>query len=97
MISSCSAIRSIRSFMGGNGKPWARCSSTFQPVPTPSSIRPPEMWSAVTAFLASTAGWRKVAGETSVPSRTVDVIAARPHSVAHASSDPRDASPSTEP
>ena len=87
----------MRSCIGGNGKPYARCSASFQPVPMPSSIRPPEMWSAVTAFLASTEGWRNVAGETSVPSRTVDVIAASPHSVAHASSEPRDATPSTDP
>ena len=63
----------------------------------PSSIRPPEMWSAVTAFFASTEGWRNVAGETSVPSRSDDVIAASAHIVAHASSEPRDSSPSTEP
>ena len=34
-------------------------------------------------------GWRNVAGETSVPSRSVDVTAASPQSVPQASSDPR--------
>ena len=55
------------------------------------------MWSAVTADLARTDGWRNVAGETSVPSRSVLVVAASPQIVDHASSDPRVVSPSTEP
>ena len=38
------------------------------------------------ASLASTDGWRKVAGETSVPRRIVDVVAASAHSVPQASS-----------
>ena len=63
----------------------------------PSSTRPPEMWSAVTALFASTDGCRNVAGDTSVPSRTSDVIAASAQTVPHASSEPRDSTPSTEP
>ncbi len=55
------------------------------------------MWSAVTADLASTDGWRNVAGETSVPSRSVLVVAASPQIVDQASSAPRVVSPSTEP
>ena len=54
----------------------------------PSSTRPFEMWSTVVASFASTDGWRKVTGETSVPSRIVLVTAASPASVAHASSEP---------
>ncbi len=80
----------------GNGKPCARCSRSSQPVPMPSSMRPPEMWSAVTALRASTEGWRNVAGETSVPSRSCEVIAASAHSVPQASSEPRAPSPSTD-
>ena len=53
----------------GNGKPYAVCSSAFQPAPRPSSTRPPETWSAVAAAFASSEGWRNVTGETSVPSR----------------------------
>ena len=75
----------MRVLMSGKGKPYAACSSSFQPVPSPSSTRPPEMWSAVTASFASMDGWRKVAGETSVPSRSADVTAARPQIVPHAS------------
>ena len=37
-------------------------------------MRPPDTWSAVTTSRASTEGWRKVAGETSVPSLSVVVI-----------------------
>ena len=59
MISSCSSSTSIRSFIDRNGKPYAVCSISDQPVPSPSSIRPPEMWSAVVASLASTDGCRK--------------------------------------
>ncbi len=97
MISSCSASMSMRVRSGGKGNPCARCSASFQPVPMPSSTRPPEMWSAVTALRASTEGWRNVAGETSVPSRSRDVIAASADSVAHASSEPRPPTPSTDP
>ena len=57
----------MRSRWDGNGKPYARCSASNHPVPIPRSMRPPETWSAVTTSLASTEGWRKVAGETSVP------------------------------
>jgi hypothetical protein len=38
--------------------------------------------------LAKSEGWRKVAGETSVPSRSLSVIAASPARVAQASSEP---------
>ena len=63
----------------------------------PSSIRPPpEMWSAVTTFFASTDGCLKVAGETSVPRRRSEVTAASPAIVAHASREPRSALPITD-
>jgi hypothetical protein len=55
------------------------------------------MWSTVTAFFASTDGCLKVAGDTSVPSVMREVTAARPASVAHASSDPRSSSATTGP
>ena len=54
----------------------------------PTSSRPPEMWSTVTAIRARTLGWRNVDGETSVPSRIRSVRAASPASVVHASSEP---------
>ncbi len=62
------------------------CSRSFQPMPIPSSTLPPEMWSTVTALLASTAAGRNVTGETRVPSLIRSVTAARPASVVHASS-----------
>ena len=63
----------------------------------PSSIRPPpEMRSAVTTFFASTDGCRKVTGETSVPRRNVEVLAARPQIVAQASSELRSVCPITD-
>ena len=59
-------------------------------------MRPPEMWSAVVTSFASTDGWRKLDGETIVPSRSVEVCAASAHSVPQASSDPRSPSPMTD-
>ena len=55
------------------------------PDPSPSSTRPPEMWSAVATAFASTAGGRNVAGETMVPSRRTEVRAARPAMTVQAS------------
>ena len=57
-----------RSLIGGNGKPNASCSASIQPVPMPRETRPPEISYAVIEAFASTAGGRKVTGETSVPS-----------------------------
>ena len=96
MISSCSSSTSIRSFIDRNGKPYALCSISDQPVPSPSSIRPPEMWSAVVASLASTDGCRNDDGETIVPSRNVLVCAASAQIVPQASSEPRSPSPMTD-
>ena len=83
----------MRTGVSGNSKPWARCSPSCQPAPSPSSTRPPDTWSAVTTILASTDGCRKVAGETSVPSRMRLVRAASAARVAQASSDPRSGMP----
>ena len=73
----------------GTAKPKAVCSASCQPAPRPSSTRPPEMWSIAVTVLASTDGWRNVAGETSTPRRRRVVTAARPASVVQVSSDPR--------
>ena len=86
----------MRSPSGGKGKPYASCSGSLQPVPIPTSTRPPETWSTVATTLASSDGCRKVAGETSVPRRTVLVTAASAARVAQASSEPRSPRPSTE-
>ena len=88
MISACSSNTSMRSPSGAKGKPNSACSRLNQPAPSPSSARPPEMWSTVLAALASTDGCRNVAGETIVPSRIRSVRAARPASVVQASSEP---------
>ena len=50
--------------------PYALASSWFQPAPTPSSSRPPEMTSRVAAILASTAGWRYGIPVTRTPTRS---------------------------
>ena len=82
--------------MDRNGKPIAVCSTSDQPVPMPSSIRPSDTWSAVVTSLASTDGWRKLVGETIVPSRSVVVRAASALIVPQASSAPRSPSPITD-
>ena len=78
----------MRSPSGGNGKPKRSCSACHQPVPKPTSMRPPDTWSAVSASLARTAGARNVTGETSVPSRMPSVTAASAQIVPQASSAP---------
>jgi hypothetical protein len=55
----------------------------------PSSIRPPDVWSAVTTDLASTDGCRNDVGETIVPSRIREVTGPSAASVPHASSELR--------
>lgn len=54
------------------------------------------MWSALTASFASTEGWRKVVGDTIVPSRNVEVTAPSAAIVDQASSEPRSRLSSTE-
>ena len=69
MISSCSVSRSNRSPKDPpKSSPYARCSASFQPVPMPSSTRPPEMSSICATATAVIDGCRKVAEVTSVPS-----------------------------
>ena len=84
----------MRSPKGGNGKPKLWCSSSYQPAPSPSSTRPPEMWSTVVAAFASSEGWRKVTGDTIVPSRMRELRAAIAASVVQASWEPRPIWPS---
>ena len=86
----------MRSRMGGNGKPKLRCSSRYQPAPSPSSTRPPEMWSTVVTAFATSEGWRNVTGETIVPSRSRLVRAAIAARVVQASCEPRPIWPSPE-
>ena len=82
--------------MDRKSKPIAVCSISDQPVPMPSSIRPLETWSAVVTSLASTDGWRKLVGDTIVPSRSVVVRAASALIVPQASSAPRSPAPITD-
>ena len=88
MIASCSSRRSKRSPVGGNGMPYAACSRSFHPAPSPSSTRPPLMASTCATAIASGPGRRNVTGDTRVPSRSVVVSRARPASVIHASVGP---------
>src|SRR3954469_19912036 len=60
--------------------------SIVRPVPRPSSTRPFETWSAVTAWLARIAGLRSGICDTYVASRSVEVRAATADSDVHASS-----------
>ena len=73
--------------------PYARCSSSNQPAPNPSSIRPPLIASTCATLIASGPGSRNVADVTSVPSRSRVVSLARPASVTQASVGPGSASP----
>ena len=56
--------------------PKRSCSGTNQPAPKPSSSRPFETWSSVTAICAIRAGWRNVFELTSTPTRMRSVRAA---------------------
>ena len=73
MISSDSPSRLSRSFGSSDPMPKARISSTTEPQPMPSSKRPPEAWSRVTASRASTAGCRNESQRTSEPTRSCSV------------------------
>jgi len=88
MMASCSSSRSNRSPRPGNGIPYAVCSASYQPVPRPSSIRPPLIWSTCATEIASGPGSRNVAAVTSVPSRMRLVCRASPASVTQASVGP---------
>ena len=77
----------------GSRTPYAVCSASYQPAPRPSSTRPPLIWSTCATLIASSPGLRNVTGETSVPSRIVDVSRASPASVIHASVGPGQARP----
>ena len=68
--------------------PYAVCSASNQPVPRPSSTRPPLIWSTCATVMASGPGSRNVAAVTSVPSRIRLVSTARAASVAHESVGP---------
>ena len=59
---------SSRSRGGGKGRPYAACSRSHQPAPTPTNARPPVSASRVAAALAVMPGGRNVTGVTSVPS-----------------------------
>ena len=93
MIASCSSSWSNRSPVAGNGIPYAACSRSFQPAPSPSSTRPPLIASICATAIASGPGRRKVIGDTRVPRRNVVVSRARPARVVHASVGPGRPSP----
>ena len=61
--------------------PNASCSRSYQPVPRPSSTRPPLISSTLATIVASRPGRRKVAAVTSEPSRIRLVSRASPASV----------------
>jgi hypothetical protein len=73
--------------------PYDVCSASYQPVPRPSSTRPPLIASTVATVIASGPGSRKVAEETMVPSRIRVVSRASPASTVHASVGPGPGSP----
>lgn len=95
MAPSASSVRitvndsSKREIRWSNGAPSARNSVSFQPAPSPSTSRPPEISSTVAACFASMNGaWNAVAA-TSGPRATRSVASARAASVVHASHGPR--------
>ena len=69
------------------------CSTPNQPLPSPSSTRPPLIASTVATVMASGPGCRKVTDDTIVPSRMVEVSRASPASTAQASVGPGPGSP----
>ncbi len=73
--------------------PYAVCSPSYQPVPRPSSTRPPLIWSTCATLIASTPGSRKVPAVTRVPRRIVEVSRASPASVTQASVGPGSPAP----
>lgn len=75
--------------------PYALCSASYQPVPMPSSTRPPLIWSTCATVIASGPGNRKVAAVIRVPSRMDRVSRASPARVVQASVGP--GSPLTDP
>ena len=75
MIASCSSSRSKRSPVAGNGIPYAACSRSFQPAPSPSSTRPPLIASICATAIASGPGSRNVTGDTRVPRRNARRVA----------------------
>lgn len=75
-IASSSSSRSNRSPSAGNPIPYASCSATSHPAPTPSTARPPEITSSVVTALASSPGARSVTGLTNENSVARDVTAA---------------------
>ncbi len=78
MIPSDSSSREIRRPAASNAIPAAWYSGWYQPAPTPSSNRPPEIRCRLAASWARTAGWRKSLDSTIVPtpSRVVTAAAA---------------------
>ena len=80
---TCRASSRSRSL--GKSSPYAWCSRSHQPAPSPQNARPPLSTSRVAAALAMMPGARKVTGETRVPSRSrVSSPASRPR-VTHGS------------
>ena len=59
---------SSRCFGAGKSRPYAACSRSHQPAPTPTNARPPVSTSRVAAALAVMPGARNVTGVTRVPS-----------------------------
>src|SRR5260221_3329578 len=95
MIRMPSSRLSKRSFREGNGMWYAECSASYQPAPTPRTSRPPERMSTEVAILASTAGGRKVIGETLGPKVIRLVHSAQSASDTHVSMQSRWYSPIT--
>ena len=67
---------SVRARAGGKGYPYARCSAASDPVPMPSTSRPPLMTSSTEAIFAARGAGRYEADSTAVPSVMRSVTAA---------------------
>ena len=76
---------SSRSRGGGKGRPYAACSRSHHPAPTPTNARPPVSASRVAAALAVMPADRNVTGVTSVPSSSPVPRPASAPSVTHGS------------
>ena len=76
ITSSACSRPAVRSRGSGKGYPYARCSPSSDPVPMPSTRRPPEMTSTTDDIFAARAAGRYEADITAVPSAMRSVTAA---------------------
>src|SRR5690242_426863 len=84
----------VRASGFANGSPYQPSTTCGPETPSPSTNRPPDRWSIVSACIAVAAGDRAESWTTDVPSRTRDVAAPHQASGVNAS-EPQDSAVTT--